>query len=127
MVISFRDGINDSPGPGGFVVLGLKRFSPFLVLVSEKKPHVSYPIIDPRTVVPDYRPHIHPEELRTIGNPEIEAMQVVSVVELDGERKVAFLDLRHPILINVKGRVGKQIQVDCYPERLEIPAALLRQ
>jgi len=127
MVISFHEGINDSQGPGGFVIIGLKRFSPFLVLVSEKRPHTSYPIIDPENIIPDYRKAVPAGELSGIGNPERDSMQVVTIVKLDGLRRAAFLDLRHPLLINVKGRVGKQIEVNTYPDEFEIPIALLRQ
>jgi flagellar assembly factor FliW len=127
MAISILDGVNGTAGPGDFVILGLKRFSPFLVLVSEKKPHISYPIINPATIVPDYRPEIPREELENLGNPGAHSLQVVNVVQLDGRRKVALLDLRHPIFINVKKRMGKQVQVEKYPEKFEIPIALLRQ
>jgi len=127
MVINFRYGVNGSSRPGGFVILGLKRFAPFLVLVSEKKPHTAYPIMDPSAIVPGYSPAIPVKELDLIGNPDRDSIQVVSFIELDGKKKSAVLDLRHPILINVTQKIAKQIEIDDYPERFEIPATLLRQ
>lgn len=127
MVISCPDGVKKTPRPGDFVVVGLKRFAPFLVLVSVDAPNVSYPIVDPNALVPDYHPLISGEEMREIGSPGSDSIQIVTLVELDMRRKVAILDLRHPILINVKRRLAKQIEVRGYPRRFEIPAALLRQ
>jgi len=127
MVINFKYGVNGSSGPGGFVVLGLKRFAPFLVLVSEKKPHTAYPILDPNTIIPGYSPEISGRELDLIGNPEKNSIQVVTFIELDKKKKSAFFDLRHPILINVKQKLGKQVEINNYPERFEIPGHLLRQ
>jgi flagellar assembly factor FliW len=127
MVISCPDGVMKTPGPGDFVVVGLKRFAPFLVLVSVNAPNVSYPIVDPRSLVPDYEPMIPGEELRRIGSPGSDSIQIVTTVKLDMRRKVTILDLRHPILINVKRRLAKQVELSDYPRTFEIPAALLRQ
>jgi flagellar assembly factor FliW len=127
MVITCPDGVKKTPGTGDFVVIGLKRFAPFLVLVSVDAPNVSYPIVDPGYLVPDYHPRIQGEDLREIGNPGSDSIQIVALVELDMRRKIAILDLRHPILINVKRRLAKQVELKNYPQRFEIPAALLRQ
>jgi flagellar assembly factor FliW len=127
MIINFKYGVNGSSGPGGFVVLGLKKFAPFLVLVSEKKPHTAYPIMDPSTIIPGYCPEISDRELDHIGNPEKGSIQVVTFIELDKKKKSALFDLRHPILINVKEKLGKQVEIYNYPERFEIPGYLLRQ
>lgn len=131
-LITLLDGVNGNcanatPGPGSFVILGLKRYAPFLLLVSAKNPHVSYPIINPRVVFPEYKPPIPYEELCCIGNPEMDCVQVMTTVELDLERRLAFTDLKHPILVNVRKRLAKQVEVDSYPEKYEIPVTLLRQ
>lgn len=127
MVISLIDGGNGSGKPRAFVLLGLGRLSPFLFLVSVDSPNTAYAIIDPLTILPDYHPSIDREDIRMVGDPGTDAIQIITVVEIDRERKSATLDLKHPILINVKGKVAKQLELKDSPESYEIPVALLRQ
>ncbi len=127
MVISLVNGGNGSGTPRSFVLLGLGRLSPFLFLVSVDLPNTSYAVIDPRTVLPDYHPAVSGDDLRTLGNPGKDAVQIMTIVEIDTAKGSAMLDLRHPILVNVKGKVARQIESRESPESYEIPAALLRQ
>jgi flagellar assembly factor FliW len=127
MVISLVGGGNGSKAPREFVLVGIERLSPFLFLVSVERPNTSCAIIDPRNVLPNYRPAVSAEDLQTIGSTCTDSVEVITFVEIDQNKGSAVLDLKHPILINVKGKVAKQIVVPGNPESFEIPAALLRQ
>jgi len=117
-VIRFERGIVGFPEYKRFFLVDAEETSPFLWLVSLDEPEFGLPLLPGALIegyVEDLRPHLK----------EKDGDWVIYVVVTLGDRpERATVNLKGPILIDARRRVGKQVVVDCENFRVAHPLFL---
>lgn len=92
-----------------FAIIDLPEYEPFQWLLSIDDPDISFPIISPILVLEDYEPKISKAEAYNIGEFEDRDLLMYAIVTIRPEFKRASANLKGPIIINQKKRLGQQI------------------
>ena len=90
-----------------FALLTGEEFAPFQCLNGVDEP-VSFLVIEPRLVLPDYRCVLSPTDLSRLGAGDDTALLWLCVVTLDDAGQV-LVNLRAPIVINPERMLGYQV------------------
>jgi flagellar assembly factor FliW len=110
--VAFPAGILAAPEAGHYVVIDVPGYAPFQWLVCVERPEQAITVLDPAIVLNDATEPVTPS-----------ADTTTFVVATPGSGDVAWwLDLRHPILINIAERRGEQVTLDdtTLPERFPV-------
>jgi len=73
---------------------------------------LAFLMMDPRSVVPDYEVRIGGAELRELGVQDASGLDIYTLVVVPADPKEVRTNLRAPILVNPKDRLGKQTVLD---------------
>jgi flagellar assembly factor FliW len=118
--VRFPEGLLGLPSLRHFV---LNRYrpadgsdSPFLLLQS-KEEEVSFPLIEPRRIVPAYHLSLPPEVLSHLGATSPHELVVLTIVTLRERLEDITVNLQGPLLLNFASRLGLQLVVERYPVR----------
>ena len=87
------------PGPEGSLVKWLQ---------SVDSGELAFIIMDPSSVVPDYTVELRPQELTELAATDVGELEVYTLVVVSQDPSKVRTNLRAPILINPKHRLGKQ-------------------
>ena len=79
----------------------------------------SFVVINPYAILPDYNPVLSSADLESIGNPEPADLCVLVVAAIREELSQSMVNLKAPIIINVRTREGRQVVLEdsSYPIR----------
>jgi flagellar assembly factor FliW len=86
-------------------------------LQSADSGELAFLMMDPKMVVADYSVTLGPDELAELDVPAVEALDIYTLVVVPADRTQIRTNLKAPILINPKQRLGKQMVL----ERSEYP------
>lgn len=118
-VLSFQDGLYGFDTLRRFVLIDIAPDSPCRYLQSLDDPDLSFIVVDPWAVLPDYAPDVPDGELAHLGvdRPEDVLCLVIAVVPEDVQQMT--VNLRAPLVINPKTRRARQVILigDKYPIR----------
>jgi flagellar assembly factor FliW len=90
-------------------------------LQSVERPETALAVVSPRRFVPDYQFRTFRSELASLELADIEEAYVLSIVARNGDELT--LNLKAPIVVNVRNRLGRQIVVnDDHPLQYVLPA-----
>jgi len=90
-------------------------------LQSVERPETALAVVSPRRFVPDYRFRAYRSELAPLELADIEEAYVLSIVSQNVDELT--LNLKAPIVVNVRNRVGRQIVVnDDHPLQYVLPS-----
>ena len=92
-----------------FAIIDLEEYEPFQWLLSIDEPEITFPIISPLLVMDDYNPEISRVETYNLGEFEDKDLLLYAVVTIRPELQLVTANLRGPIIINQKQRLGQQI------------------
>ncbi|WP_017756445.1 flagellar assembly protein FliW [Calidifontibacillus oryziterrae] len=111
-MIQFEEGIPGFEDEKSFIVLPLGEDSPLLILQSIKTASLGFVIVNPFDYFNDYSIELSDSTLTklNIENKDQVALYVILTVQDPFENTTA--NLRGPIVINVKHRLGKQVIVN---------------
>lgn len=87
------------PGPDGGSVTWLQ---------SVDSGELAFVLMDPRLVVPDYTVRLGKHELAELAVNAVDELDVYTIVVVPADRTKVRTNLKAPILINLKHRLGKQ-------------------
>ncbi len=90
-----------------FAVVTGEAFAPFQCLHAVDDP-VSFLVVDPRLVLPDYRCALSPTDLSRLATTEPAELLWLAIVTFDDRGRV-FANLRAPIVINPERMLGYQV------------------
>jgi flagellar assembly factor FliW len=94
-------------------------------LQSTSRPETALPVVSPRRFVPDYRFRTYRSELAPLELASLDDTQVLAIVSQHDGRLT--LNLKAPILVNVKTRTARQIVVnDDHPLQFALPSGVSR-
>ncbi len=123
-VITFPRGLLGFEGCRRFVLLSHETFAPLRCVHAIDGPDASFLAVDPRTIVPDYRCSLQPEERAQVGAESDTPLLWLVLVAMGGEKGVPTANLRAPIVINPASMLGSQFVIDDdrYPVRHKLAA-----
>ncbi len=108
-VITFKEGLPGFPQIHRFAVLELEELKPFQYLQALDDPPISLFIINPFLVDPTYEFRLTDSDMEDINSTNSAELAVYSVATIPDDPNNATLNLMAPIVINDKGRCGKQV------------------
>lgn len=103
-------------------ILGFQEYRRFVMLPgpaeslrwlqSTDSGELAFILLDPRTIIPDYEVSLRDKELAELAVAAAEELEVYTLVVVPRDHAHVRTNLRAPILINPKQRLGKQIILD---------------
>ncbi len=121
-IITFDRGILGFEGMKQYVLMNFNQDSPFSYLQSVEEPDLTFVVVDPTAIWPEYKLELSPREVSDIGVETPDDVAVLAIVTIPGDPKRMTANLQGPVLVNVKNRKGKQVIVstDKYTTRHKI-------
>lgn len=113
-IIAFADGIFGFEELKEFIVLydGREEGNPFAWLQAIKDKDVCLPLINPMAWYPDYEPEVDDEKIDSLELVDQADLDVYTVVVIPEDIKAITTNLKAPILINRKSKLGMQVIVN---------------
>jgi flagellar assembly factor FliW len=101
-VVEFREGIIGFEQYKKFIIVADEDSEPFRWLVSTESPDLSFPLLDPALLLPEY----------AAGRKVSPEREVWVVAALHSDVKKSSVNLRSPIVIDPKTRIAEQLILD---------------
>jgi flagellar assembly factor FliW len=112
-VITFPSGLAGFPAEHRYALLNDHLDAPFYYLQCVDNPSVAFLVVDPASLVPDYRPKNGATALKELEAQSPEDLQVLVTLTLPpGRPQEMTANLMSPLLINPKLGLGKQVVID---------------
>ena len=112
-LITFSHGLLGLSEFNQFVLLAPPETSPFLILQGVDQPELALAVVEPASLVPNFRFNRLNSNLRELKAQSPEDLQVfVPLTIPNGQPEAATANLVSPILINPKRRLGKQVVLE---------------
>ena len=108
-IITFEQGLLGFEELKQFAIVAIDECLPFEWLVSVEDPIVAFPILDPTLLFSDYKPSLTKDDLVLLDIKKEIDVEMVCIVTLGETPENVTLNLKGPILINMKNKMGKQI------------------
>lgn len=108
-VVRFREGLIGFPSKKRFVLLPVGRSSPLAWLQAVDDPYLAFVVMDPTTVIPDYRPPIPPRDLAAVGLASAGEAQLLVLVVIPSDPAEMTANLQGPIVVNPRTRAARQV------------------
>ena len=108
-IITFEQGLLGFEELTQFAIIAVEECLPFEWLVSLEDPVVAFPILDPTLLFSDYKPSLTKDDLVLLDIKKEMDVEMVCIVTLGETPENVTLNLKGPILINMKNKMGKQI------------------
>ena len=108
-IITFDQGILGFEELTQFAIVAVEECLPFEWLVSLEDPLVAFPILDPTLLFSDYKPSLRKEDILLLDIKKEMDVEMFCIVTLGETPENVTLNLKGPILINMKNKIGKQI------------------
>jgi len=108
-IATFPEGLIGFEELKRFAIINLPEYEPFQWLLSIDDPEITFPIISPILVVEKYEPEISRAETYNLGDFKDEDLLLYAIVTIRPELKKVTANLKGPIIINQKQRLGQQI------------------
>ncbi len=121
-IIFFPRGILGFPEQRRFVLLPHREDSPFCWLQAVDDPDLTFVVVNPFVINPDYKPEFKDEVLSGLEIEEGDVIDLLSIVTVPRENPQAMTaNLLGPIVINVSKRLAKQVVLDPHKYPLKYP------
>jgi flagellar assembly factor FliW len=91
-----------------FVLLANPEEAPFLWFESPDDPSISFLVVSPFTVLPNYQPELTPEDVALLELKNPRDAMIFNIVTLRGHHAPT-VNLKGPIVVNRATLVGKQV------------------
>src|SRR3990167_596666 len=110
-IITFDQGILGFEELTQFAIVAVEECLPFEWLVSLEDPLVAFPILDQTLLFSDYKPSLRKEDILLLDIKKEMDVEMFCIVTLGETPENVTLNLKGPILINMKNKIGKQIEL----------------
>ena len=108
-IITFEQGLLGFEELKQFAIIDLEECLPFEWLVSVEDPIVAFPILNPTLFFLDYKPSLTKDDLVLLDIKKEKDIEMFCIVTLGKKPEDVTLNLKGPILINMKNKMGKQV------------------
>lgn len=109
VLIRFQNGIYGFEETNDFILLQEDENKVIWRLQAAACPYPSLLVVDPFLILPDYCPSLTDEQKKSLGDPEPRDLCYLSVAVIRKDPADSVVNLKSPIVINAKKRVGIQI------------------
>jgi flagellar assembly factor FliW len=117
-IITFPKGVPGFEELRKFIIISLPETEPIKWLVSIEDESVAFPIIDPWLVLEDYEVDLSNQDLELLQVQDPADIIVWGIVTIPFEKpNEATINLKAPVVINVKKGLGLQVILDKYELR----------
>lgn len=121
-IITFDGGLLGFREMKTFVLLGDPETTEGLVwLQSLEEEHLAFVVIQPRFLRQDYQPEIHIRELEELEIEDPAILLLYAIVTIPEDFKKMTVNLRAPVVINVKNNTAKQVVLNDDQYRVKEP------
>ena len=110
-IITFEQGLLGFEELKQFAIIDVEECLPFEWLVSVEDPIVAFPILNPTLFFSDYKPSLSKDDLVLLNIKKEKDVEMFCIVTLDKKPENVTLNLKGPILINMKNKMGKQVVI----------------
>jgi len=112
-IINFREGIPGFEDAKRFIVLyDGDETSPFRWLQSVDNAQLAFATVNPFMILNDYDIEIPEETVSSLNIESIEDVMVLSIVVVPDDPNEMTMNLKAPVIINVKNNIGMQVVLD---------------
>ncbi len=108
-IITFEQGLLGFEELTQFAIIAVEECLPFEWLISLEDPVVAFPILHPTHLFSDSTPSLTKEDIVLLDIKNEMDVEMFCIVTLGETPKNVTLNLKGPILINMKNKMGKQI------------------
>jgi len=110
MTIEFPAGLPGYPDDRQFVLLDMEETDDtFFWLQSVDDGEVCFPLMDVYKALPDYDPHVNPEELTELGEMGSDSLEIYNIAVIPSDLSQTRVNLRAPVIFNRDTRKAKQV------------------
>ncbi|MDM7321548.1 MAG: flagellar assembly protein FliW [Fervidobacterium pennivorans] len=114
-VITFPNGIPGFEELRKFAILNIPETRPIQWLVSLEDENVSFPLIDPWLVLETYEVDLSKQDLDILQVEDPSDIVVWSIVTIPvGKPELATVNLKAPVVVNIKKGIGIQVILEKY-------------
>ncbi|ODN31446.1 flagellar assembly protein FliW [Fervidobacterium thailandense] len=114
-IVTFPNGIPGFEHLRKFSVISLNETNPICWLVSLEDDSVALPVIDPWLIIEDYEVNLSEEDVKVLDVQDPSDLVVWAVVTIPpGAPEQATVNLKAPIVINLRNGTGVQVIMDRY-------------
>ena len=110
-IITFEQGLLGFEELKQFAIIDVEECLPFEWLVSVEDPIVAFPILNPTFFFSDYKPSLSKDDLVLLDIKKEKDVETFCIVTLGKKPEDVTLNLKGPILINMKNKMGKQVVI----------------
>lgn len=121
-VLHFKEGLYGFETVKDYVLLQEDDAGTIWSLQAADGPVPSFIVLNPFTIAGDYRPSIPREDYEALGSPEESDLCFLVIAVIAEQPENTVVNLKSPVVINVKTRMGKQIIMEDsdYPVRCRL-------
>jgi flagellar assembly factor FliW len=114
-IITFPNGIPGFEELRKFAILNIPETRPIQWLVSLEDENVSFPLIDPWLVLETYEVDLSKQDLDILQVEDPSDLVVWSIVTIPiGKPELATVNLKAPVVVNIKKGIGIQVILEKY-------------
>ncbi len=119
IIIRFEEGLYGFEEVKEYLLLQENEDKTIWSLQAARSPTPTFIVLDPFMIMEGYSPVLSDEDLKALGNPEEEDLCFLCVAALKKRVEDSVVNLKSPVVINVKSRRAKQIILEAndYPIR----------
>lgn len=111
-VIEFPYGLIGFENCHRFALIKNEDFDPFCWLVSLEREDLTFPILNPQLVYPDFNTALVTDSMGDGHFGRSKPGSIFCVVNMNGSQGRFTINLKSPILIDLEAKVGKQLILD---------------
>jgi flagellar assembly factor FliW len=109
MEVSIPDGLIGLPSYKNFILQIVEELLPVMLMVCRDEKRISFPMIDPSLINPDYSPKLSAEDLSLLGIAREGDASWFSILNVQNDSLEVTANLMAPIAINPTSGVGRQV------------------
>lgn len=108
-VITFKKGLPGFEDLRKFILVPFQDNEVFSILISIEDMEVGIPVISPFNVDEAYEFKLSDEKIKELSVNSPEDVMVLNAVTLNSNIKNITVNMKAPIIVNIKGKIGEQI------------------
>ena len=111
-IIEFRKGLPGFEDLKNFLLFPVEENNIFYVLHSIENTYIGFIVVSPFDFIKDYEFKIEDEKLKELNISSQEEVKIFNIVTLNSKFQKTTVNLKAPIIINTKLKLGEQIIID---------------
>jgi len=124
--VTLPEGLLGIPEYKDFVVQSAAELAPVLLLSSQKTKSLSFPLVAPLLLDPDYKPEVSDEDLKALGSPEMADLKMYVLLNVQNEPFQATVNMNAPLIVNTRLGIGRQVLLEKAKYEVAHPVNLAR-